>query len=77
MATQQTQTHDTAPRFAVGDLVRWPQGRCTFRVDGSSLDGGTPPVRWYGGPIISGENAGSYVLSVPEGQLAREEQEAR
>ncbi|HEU5347854.1 MAG TPA: hypothetical protein VFU63_04505 [Ktedonobacterales bacterium] len=61
-----------APRFAVGAIVRWTQGRCAFRVDGSSRQPTPPYTRWYGGPILSGENAGSYALSVPEEQLELE-----
>lgn len=71
MATQQ-QTN-TTPRFAVGTTVTWRQGRCSFRVDGSSRQHTPPYTRWYGGPIISGENAGSYALAVPEEQLEQQE----
>lgn len=70
MATQPQTT--TTPRFAVGAIVSWPQGKCSFRVDGSSCQGTSPYTRWYGGPIVSGENAGSYALAVPEEQLEQE-----
>lgn len=55
--------------FSAGQEVSWPQGHCTLRIDGPPSIYGNPPARWYGGPVLSGECAGGYVLAVPEDQL--------
>lgn len=64
------ETFLSPPRFTVGQEVSWPQGRCTLRIAGPPSVSGDPPTSWYGGPILTGENVGGYVLSVPEEQLA-------